>query len=92
MYLSSPSVRGLPALPAVLLVALVGLLQTLQARGARHLEDFEQGVSGVGHSLLSLSPVRNFIATDALVDGERERRIHVRGITAKETTIGSADK
>ncbi|XP_034231297.1 uncharacterized protein LOC117639585 isoform X2 [Thrips palmi] len=97
MYLSSPSVRGLPALPAVLLVALVGLLQTLQARGARHLEDFEQGLSnslsGLGQGLgPALSPVRSFIATDALADGERERRIHAHGITAKETTIGTADK
>lgn len=92
MYLSSPSARGLPALPAVLLVALVGLLQTLQARGARHLEDIEQGLSNSLSGLSGLNPVRNFIATDALVDGERERRIHAHGITAKETTIGPADK
>ncbi|XP_049792173.1 uncharacterized protein LOC126199346 isoform X2 [Schistocerca nitens] len=34
--------------------------------------------------------VRNFVATDALVDGEQERRIHYNGLTAKETSVVGA--
>ncbi|KAJ9598185.1 hypothetical protein L9F63_011134 [Diploptera punctata] len=37
--------------------------------------------------------IHNFISTDALYDGEREKRIHYDGITAKETavTTGTSD-
>jgi hypothetical protein len=31
--------------------------------------------------------IHNFISTDALYDGEQERRIHYNGVTAKETAV-----
>ncbi|KAJ1520203.1 hypothetical protein ONE63_004414 [Megalurothrips usitatus] len=107
MYLSSPAVRGLPALPQALpAVLLVALLQTLHhhVQGFSQDRDVDIGFRGADDDVDNLidggvhdprrhlNPVRNFIATDSLVDGERERRIHVNGITAKETTIGPDDK
>ena len=41
---------------------------------------------GRSHSL----KIHNFISTDALYDGEQERRIHYKGITAKETAVSTA--
>uniref|UniRef100_A0A1Y1L7M9 phospholipase A2 n=1 Tax=Photinus pyralis TaxID=7054 RepID=A0A1Y1L7M9_PHOPY len=34
----------------------------------------------------------NFLATNVLPDGEIERRIHYRGVTAKETTVSNTSK
>ena len=53
-------------------------------------KDRESGSAGRSHSL----KIHNFISTDALYDGEEERRIHYNGITAKETavsTVGTAN-
>nr|CAD7603939.1 unnamed protein product [Timema genevievae] len=33
--------------------------------------------------------IKNFIATDALYDGEQEKRIHYNGVTAKETSVSA---
>ena len=37
--------------------------------------------------------IHNFISTDALYDGEQEKRVHYNGITAKDTavTTGTSD-
>jgi len=53
-------------------------------------KDRGSGSAGRSHSL----KIHNFISTDALYDGEQERRIHYNGITAKETavsTVGTAN-
>ena len=46
---------------------------------------------GWRHNNRTLTPpvIRNFIATDTLYDGEWERRLHVNGITAKETAVNT---
>ncbi|XP_069703766.1 uncharacterized protein [Periplaneta americana] len=44
------------------------------------------GGGGGRHSI----KIHNFISTDALYDGEQERRIHYNGITAKETAVTTA--
>jgi hypothetical protein len=55
-------------------------------------EESKDGVSGSGgggrgrHSI----KIHNFISTDALYDGEQERRIHYNGVTAKETSVSTA--
>ncbi|XP_033609397.1 uncharacterized protein LOC111869639 isoform X2 [Cryptotermes secundus] len=49
-------------------------------------EESKDGVSGSaggGHSI----KIHNFISTDALYDGEQERRVHYNGVTAKETAV-----
>jgi hypothetical protein len=54
----------------------------------QHTERSKDGVIGSsggsgGHSI----KIHNFISTDALYDGEQERRIHYNGVTAKETAV-----
>jgi len=48
-------------------------------------KDRGSGSAGRSHSL----KIHNFISTDALYDGEQERRIHYNGITAKETAVST---
>jgi hypothetical protein len=65
----------------------------MSQRGGRrhyHHQDHQRtdgsrdGVIGSGgHSV----KIHNFISTDALYDGEQERRIHYNGVTAKETAV-----
>jgi len=49
-------------------------------------ERSEDGRSGGGGGENSVK-IHNFISTDALYDGEQERRIHYNGVTAKETAV-----
>jgi hypothetical protein len=66
----------------------------MSQRGGNHhyyhqqTERSKDGVSGSGgggggHSI----KIHNFISTDALYDGEQERRVHYNGVTAKETAV-----
>jgi hypothetical protein len=54
-------------------------------QGREDSKDRESGSGGRSNSV----KIHNFISTDALYDGEQERRIHYNGITAKETAVST---
>lgn len=60
--------------------------QASSRRGNHHHHHQETEDSGGGfHS--GPMKIHNFISTDALYDGEQERRVHYNGVTAKETAV-----
>lgn len=58
------------------------------SRGGKH---HHQGTEDNGSGVRSRKKIHNFISTDALYDGEQERRIHYNGVTAKETAVNIAE-
>lgn len=56
--------------------------------GKHHQHHHHQGTEDSGGGVRSArTKIHNFLSTDALYDGEQERRVHYNGVTAKETAV-----